>query len=103
MSVFVRVASVSDIPPGAGKVVTVMGREVGLFNVGGTFRAIDNVCPHSFRPIGAVDFDGKVVTCLWHGLSFDVEDGRCLQTTEFCVETYPVRVEDGQVMVSLVR
>lgn len=103
MSVFVRVAAAADIPPGAGKVVVVMGREVGLFNVGGIFRAIDNICPHSFRPIGAVDFDGKVVTCLWHGLSFDVEDGRCLQTTEFCVETYPVRVEDGQVMVSLSR
>ena len=103
MADFFRVAAAADIPPGTGKVVVVMGREVGLFNAGGTFRAIDNICPHNFRPIGAVDFDGKVVTCLWHGLGFDVEDGRCLQTTEFCVETYPVRVEDGQVMVSLGR
>ena len=98
---FVRVASVEDIPPGTGKVVRLMGREVGLFNVGGEFRAIDNICPHTHRPIGAADFEGNVVTCLWHGLSFDVEDGRCLQTDDYSVETYPVQVKDGQVMVSL--
>ncbi len=100
---FIKVADVDEIPPGTGKVVTILGREVGLFNLEGQFRAIDNVCPHTYRPIGVVDFDGKIVTCLWHGLSFDVEDGRCLQTTEYCVDTYPVRVEDGQVMVSLGR
>ena len=100
MSEFFRVAAAADIPPGKGKVVTVMGREVGIFNVDGVFRAIDNICPHSFRPIGAVDFEGAVVTCLWHGLSFNVEDGRCLQTDDFCVHTFPVRVEDGQVWLS---
>lgn len=101
MPEFLRVARAEEIPEGTGKVVRVMGREVGVFNVGGTFRAIDNICPHSYRPIGAVDFEGKAVTCLWHGLTFDVEDGRCHQTPEFCVETFPVRVEEGQVWVSV--
>ncbi len=103
MSDFIRVAAAADIPPGTGKIVRVMCREGGLFNVQGTFRAIDNICPHSFRPIGSVDFEGNVVTCLWHGLSFNVEDGRCLQTDAFCVDSYPTRLEDGQVWVSLSR
>ena len=48
---FVRVGRVDDVAPGAGKVVVVMGRDVGLFNCGGTFRAVENVCPHNNRPI----------------------------------------------------
>src|SRR6476659_94479 len=40
------VARREDIPPGGRKVVRVAGREVGIFNLEGTFYALKNVCAH---------------------------------------------------------
>ena len=44
MSNFVKVATVSQVAPGTGMVATVNDKEVAVFNVDGTFHAIDNVC-----------------------------------------------------------
>ena len=33
-------------PPGTCKIVTAMGREIGIFNVGGEYYALSNRCPH---------------------------------------------------------
>ena len=47
MADFVTVAKVSDLKEGEGKVVEANGKEIALFNVDGTFYAIDN--KHSIR------------------------------------------------------
>jgi hypothetical protein len=41
------VATVDEIKPGHSKLVTVKGREIGLFNVNGRFHALANRCPHA--------------------------------------------------------
>ena len=40
------VAAVDEIAPGERKIVTVAGRSIGVFNVGGEFFALRNRCPH---------------------------------------------------------
>src|SRR5436305_8086078 len=40
------VAQREEIPPGGRKIVRVAGREIGIFNVDGTFYALKNVCAH---------------------------------------------------------
>ncbi|MFI5225026.1 MAG: Rieske (2Fe-2S) protein, partial [Nitrospirales bacterium] len=47
MSEFVTVASVEEIPPGTGRTVEVNGVWIALFNVDGSFYAVDNTCPHA--------------------------------------------------------
>jgi nitrite reductase/ring-hydroxylating ferredoxin subunit len=98
---FVRVGRVSDLPPGAGKVVVVMGKDVGLFNCSGTFKAIENSCPHNNRPIGTVEFDDDHVTCLWHGLRFAFGSGICPEADHYRVPTYKVKVKGDEIWVSL--
>jgi nitrite reductase/ring-hydroxylating ferredoxin subunit len=97
---FVRVGRVSDLPPGAGKVVVVMGKDVGLFNCSGTFKAIENSCPHNNRPIGTVEFDDEHVTCLWHGLRFAFGSGLCPEAEHYRVPTYTVKVKGDEIWVS---
>ncbi|HEY2249898.1 MAG TPA: Rieske 2Fe-2S domain-containing protein, partial [Planctomycetaceae bacterium] len=46
----VRVASVGDVPPGTSKEVLAEDKVVALFNVAGTFHALDGVCPHAGGP-----------------------------------------------------
>ena len=42
----VKIAQTDDLSPGAGKVFEAEGQTIALFNVDGTFYAIDNTCTH---------------------------------------------------------
>ena len=98
---FVRVANVDDVPPGTGRVVHANGRALALFNVDGVFYALDNVCLHRGGPVGEGDLDGTIVTCPWHGFQYDVRTGRNVFDPEVGLETFAVRVEDGDVLVAI--
>jgi len=47
ISDFTTVAQVQDIPPGTGRTVEIKGVWIAVFNIEGTFYAIDNTCPHA--------------------------------------------------------
>ena len=94
-----RVASVSDIPPGSGKELTAGGRVVALFNVEGTFYALDGVCPRAGGPLGQGELTGNVVTCPWHGWQFDVTSGTHCLNRNLVHASLPVTIEDDEVYV----
>jgi len=111
------VGPVADFPPGSHTVVKIGRAEVGIFNVGGRFYALPNVCPHQFGPLcegpvggttacsAATEWrfawvrEGEIVTCPWHGLEFDITTGTCLASPKLRVRRYPIAVEDGEVVV----
>lgn len=96
-----RVASVSEIPPGEGKEVMAGDQVIALFNVDGTFYALDGVCPHAGGPLGEGELRGNVVTCPWHGWQFDVTSGQhCLNAT-LRQPSFPVVVRGDDVFVEL--
>jgi nitrite reductase (NADH) small subunit len=99
MAEFVRAARVSDIPPGAAAVVGVGAVQVALFNVNGSFHAVDNQCCHRQGPLGEGELDGTTVVCPWHGWSFDVTSGQCLSRPGARVASYEVRVEGDDIFV----
>ena len=88
MATFVKVGEVADVPPGSGKCVEVNGRQIALFNVGGTFHAIDNTCLHRGGPLAEGELDGTVVTCPWHGWQYDVTTGQNTMDESECVERF---------------
>ena len=45
------VATVSEIPPGQRKLVTVRGRSIAVFNLDGEFYGLFNRCPHQGGPM----------------------------------------------------
>jgi nitrite reductase (NADH) small subunit len=101
MSEFLRVASVSEIPPGTGREFTAGGRIVALYHVDGSLFALDGVCPHAGGPLGKGDLKGNVVTCPWHGWQFDVTTGTHCLTETIQHTTFPVRVERDDVYVEI--
>ncbi len=78
MSKLTKVAETMDVAPGTGKVVEVEGRSIALFNVAGTFYAIDNTCSHEGGPLGEGELAGEIVTCPWHGATFNVKTGAAI-------------------------
>ncbi|MCH7685346.1 MAG: Rieske (2Fe-2S) protein [Planctomycetes bacterium] len=95
------VASVNDVPPGSGKEFTVGGRVVALFNVEGTFHALDGVCPHAGGPLGQGTLAGSVVTCPWHGWQFDVTQGTHCLNPNLVHTSFPVTIEGEDVYVEI--
>ena len=72
----VKVATVEEIDPGTGSVVTADGKEIALFNLGGTYYAIDNTCKHLGGPLGEGDLEAEIVTCPLARLGVQCQDGR---------------------------
>jgi nitrite reductase/ring-hydroxylating ferredoxin subunit len=97
---FVKVAAVADVAPGSGTCVEVDGKQIALFNVGGTFHALHGVCPHRGGPLGEGELDGNTVTCPWHAWQFDVTTGESL-TDDSSVAVYEVKVEGDAVLVGV--
>lgn len=99
MGDFVRVASTAEVKPGQAIVVEVNGKTLAVFNVDGTFHAIDNTCVHRGGPLGEGDIHGNVVACPWHGWQFDVTTGECVKNPAAKVEVYQVKVEGENITV----
>jgi nitrite reductase/ring-hydroxylating ferredoxin subunit len=102
MSKLVKVAETKAVAPGTGKVVDAEGRSLALFNVAGTFHAIDNTCTHQGGPLGEGDLAGEVITCPWHGAQFNVKTGEVLAPPAGKgVQSFPVKVQGDDVLVEL--
>ncbi len=110
------VARAADIPPGGRKLVTVRGRPIAVFNLGGTFYGLLNRCPHQGGPMcegvltGLIEADtpgtyrysreGEVLRCPWHGWEFDIRTGRSWCDPEkVTLRNYSVEVAPGQRVV----
>jgi nitrite reductase/ring-hydroxylating ferredoxin subunit len=98
----VKVARVDEVPSGEGKVVRAGDTVLALFNLGGTFYALDNRCTHVGGPLGEGEVEGNQVTCPWHGSVFDITTGEVVRPpARRPVATFPVRVEGNEVWVEL--
>lgn len=109
------VCAVEDLPPGERRMLSLNGREVGLFNVAGSFYAVRNRCPHMAAPLCAgraggsmtasrpheynYDKDAPIIACPWHHWEYDLQDGTCVTDPRSIVKTYEVSVQDGNVTV----
>ena len=100
MPTFVRACATSEIAPGTGGTVTVEGKDVAVFNVDGTFYALDNTCPHRGGPLGEGELEGCAVTCPWHAWTFDLKTGESL-TDDLKVACYETKVEGGSVLIGV--
>ncbi len=102
MGNFTKVASVQEISPGQSKQVEAGGHTIALFNLGGSFYAIDNTCTHSGGPLAEGFVEEGQVECPWHGARFDVKTGAALTPPAFeGVASYKVRVNGQDVEVEL--
>ena len=113
---------VGEIQPGERKIVVPFrGRAgVGVFNVGGTLYALRNICPHKIGPLctgritgriqadappsaaGSVPsfaHDGEIIRCPWHQWEYEIATGRCLVDSRVHAKTYPVKIENGHIIV----
>jgi len=99
---YLKVAKTSEIEDQCGKCVVAGGRAIALFNVGGEFFAIDDLCPHQEGPLSEGYVEGYEVECPWHAATFNLKTGaHSGPPAEADVKTYPVRVVGDDIEVEV--
>ncbi|HNS52635.1 MAG TPA: Rieske 2Fe-2S domain-containing protein [Anaerolineae bacterium] len=106
---FVAAAKTYEIAPGSMAKVVVEGQEVLLANVGGSFHATAERCPHLGGHLSTGELQDGIVTCPRHGAGFDVRTGLAVRGAKIlflhmdvkALRTYPVRVEGDDLLVDL--
>jgi nitrite reductase/ring-hydroxylating ferredoxin subunit len=102
MAEFVKVATTDEVSPGQARLVEAGGKEIALFNVAGSFHAIDNNCTHVGGPLCEGELNGTEVTCPWHGATFDVTSGQVLGPPAGApVSRYNVRVAGPDIEIEV--
>jgi nitrite reductase (NADH) small subunit len=118
------VARASEIPPGTNKLLEAGGRSIGVYNIGGQFYALRNVCPHQGAELckglvkpyvnssepGKFEYEreGEIVRCPWHQWEFDIKTG-CMvvdpatrtRSYDVTVEKFDVSIEDDAIVVHM--
>ena len=98
---FRRVGELRLLPPGAALHAVIGEDAVAVCNVDGTLYAIDGICPHSGGPLGHGALEGQVLACPFHAWEFDCMTGECMTRGTLKQATYPVKVEDGEILVDI--
>jgi nitrite reductase (NADH) small subunit len=78
----------------------VEGKSIAVFHQPDGIFAIDNLCPHRGAPLQEGFVSDGVVTCPWHQWQFDLKTGAGISIPGARVKSYPVRVEDGDILVA---
>ncbi len=99
----VKVATVSEIPEGTARHIVVHDKPIALCRVEGSFYAINAVCPHMGGPLASGKLTGYVISCPWHGWTFDVRTGLPDHPGGHSVSAYEVRVEGEDILVGWLR
>lgn len=97
----VKIAAVDDVPAGQGRTVEAAGKTLAIFNVNGTYYAIDNTCSHRGGPLGEGDLEDRVVTCPWHAWQWDVTTGANVNNPAVKVACFSVTVENGAIFIDV--
>ena len=101
---YVTVAQAEEIPDGEGRAYALGEKEIAIFNCGGSYYAVDNICSHEYAQLheGYFDSDDCSIECPLHGSLFDLRTGqaRTLPATR-PVAVYQVRLEGTEIQVAL--
>ncbi len=100
MAEFERVASVTDLAPGARLSILVDDVPSLLIRIGDEFYAVEDVCSHDGQPLTNGPLRDCSITCPRHGARFDLKTGQplCMPATE-PISTFEVEVRDGEIYV----
>jgi nitrite reductase/ring-hydroxylating ferredoxin subunit len=82
--------------------VSVEGQCILLVNIDDIVRAYADACPHMRTRLTQGLLQGRILTCATHQWQFDVLTGRGTNPVTVSLEEFPVRIENGDILVDLV-
>lgn len=100
MSEWITVARTEELAPGERRIVDVEDTQIVVFNLGGQFYAIEDVCTHDGGKLTGGTVEGDQIICPRHGARFCIRTGAALSAPAYePTSTFPVRMQDGVIQV----
>ena len=101
-----NIGSLENIPVRGARRLCIrhLGRPIAVFRTSAdTVFALIDECPHRKGPLSEGIVSGSTVTCPLHNWGIELGDGRAIAPDEGRVESFPIRLVDGEVHVGLPR
>lgn len=99
---YVTVASVKEFGEGERFFFEIGHLSIAIFNLGGEYYAIEDLCSHDDGPVAEGELDGVEIVCPRHGARFNLETGEALTLPAVVdIPNYPVRVMGDEIQIGL--
>ena len=103
---FETVAKAADLPAGERIIVELDEIWIAVFNVDGSYYAIEDQCTHDGESLAETGEmlqagDNPIVECDRHGATFELKTGKPTSPALMPVRRFPVRVEGDDVQVNV--
>jgi len=97
----VRAATLADFGSEALLPRLVAGRRLLLVQAGCQMCAYEDRCAHLGLPLSGGRLEGGSLICPAHEWEYDACTGRGLNPSTVCLKSFPVTIDDGQILVEL--
>ncbi len=99
---WIAVSAASDIDDEDLIQVKVGEKLIAIYNLGGKFFATSDICTHEYACLSDGFVIDGVIECPLHQGCFDIASGKAQGApVTVDLETYPTKLEDGQVYIQL--
>jgi len=97
-----RVARTDEVTEDSPRRVVVGKHELALFLVAGRHYATSDVCTHEYASLSDGFLEGEYIECPMHQGRFHIPTGKATAPpVKDDIRTFPVRVEDGHILVDV--
>jgi nitrite reductase (NADH) small subunit len=99
---WIRICRVEEIPELGARVIRRAGCDIAVFrNADGECFALLDRCPHKGGPLSQGIVFGRSVACPLHGWTIRLADGCAEAPDAGCTRAFPVKVENGEILLQL--
>jgi len=103
MTNWIEIAELDDIPRLGARVLRTDTMDIAVFRTADDrVFALRDKCPHKGGPLSQGIVHDTTVTCPLHNWKIDLASGEAKGPDEGCTRSYPVKVQDGRVYLSVV-
>ncbi|HMD47904.1 MAG TPA: Rieske (2Fe-2S) protein [Bryobacteraceae bacterium] len=96
---FVKVGSLSQLPPGAVMEVVLGDDSFAVCNAGGELHALSGICPHAGGPIGQGAMQENLVYCPWHEWAYDCRTGENDYDPAVKLDKFAVKTDGDDILL----
>ena len=103
MGDWIDIGALEDVPRRGARCVNSPAGRIGIFRtVDDRVYAIEDRCAHRGGPLTQGIVHGAQVTCPLHNWVYSLETGEAQGADEGRVATFPIRVENGRILMAAV-
>ena len=97
---WIDIGHIEDVPLRGARLVKTRVGCIAVFRTGeAEVFAASNTCPHKGGPLSEGIVHGQRVTCPLHNWVFDLNTGQAKGADEGQIDTYPLRLENGRILL----